>query len=51
MEINWKILALVAIVVVALFYFILTRNKKDRKELEEELNEDYPHPRDEGEKV
>lgn len=51
MEINWKVLALVAIAVIGLFYFILSRNKKDRIELEEELNEDYPHPKDEGEKV
>lgn len=39
---NWYIIIPVGIIALGLIYFLLTRNQKDEKEFEGELNEDYP---------
>lgn len=39
MKINTVIIAIVIVAILAFVYFIVKRNKKDRKELEKELNE------------
>jgi protein-S-isoprenylcysteine O-methyltransferase Ste14 len=41
---NWFIIALVAVVLVILILFLIIRNRKDEKELEEKLNQDYHKP-------
>ena len=40
-------IALFALGVLILLLFIIIRNKKDRKELENKLNQDYKKPKDE----
>jgi preprotein translocase subunit YajC len=41
MQINGTVLAIVAIILLALMLFMVVRNKKDRKKLEDQLNQDY----------
>ena len=38
---NWTTLIIVGILVVILVIFIIVRNQKDKKDLEETLNNDY----------
>ena len=47
MQINGTVLAIVAIILLALMVFMVVRNKKDRKKLEDQLNQDYKKPKDE----
>ncbi len=44
---NWAIIILVGISAIALIVFLIRRNQKDEKQLENKLNNDYPKPRDE----
>lgn len=44
---NWTVLILVGVAVIILIVWLLLRNKKDEQDLEKQLNEDYPKPRDE----
>ncbi|MFA6277195.1 MAG: hypothetical protein WC622_10630 [Pedobacter sp.] len=39
MKVNTIIIAIVIVAVLAFVYFIIKRNKKDQKELENELNQ------------
>ena len=43
---NWTIIVIVDIAVVALVVFLVLRNIKDKKELEEKIKQDYKKPRD-----
>jgi preprotein translocase subunit YajC len=45
------IIAIVVAIGAAFVYLLVRQNNKDEKKLEHDLNEDYPHPKDEGEKV
>jgi hypothetical protein len=47
MNLNGPVLAIIAVVLLALLLFLIIRNKKDRKELENTLNQDYKKPREE----
>jgi len=44
---NWLIICIVGILMIALIVFLINRNKKDMKDLVEELNKDYDSPRTE----
>jgi len=44
------ILILTGIVIVALIIFVVNRNQKDKKELEDILDNDYPKPKKHEEK-
>jgi len=41
MELNWMIVLLVAIAVIALIVYLIKRNIKDEEEYVQKLNEDY----------
>jgi FtsZ-interacting cell division protein ZipA len=43
---NWPILIVVALALIALVIFIIRRNQKDEKKFEEQLNSDYPKPKE-----
>ena len=38
MKINYVVIAIVVVVIIAFFYFVIKRNRKDQKELENDLN-------------
>lgn len=44
---NWTILVIFGIAVIALIIFLVVRNKKDEKEFEEVIKGDYPKPPEE----
>ncbi len=44
---NWFVLIPVAIALIALVIFMVKRNLKDEKEVEELLNNDYSKPKEE----
>lgn len=44
---NWLILILFGIAVIALLVFVIKRNQKDKKEFEHQLNEDFYKSKDE----
>jgi uncharacterized membrane-anchored protein YhcB (DUF1043 family) len=46
---NWPAIIIVGIILLALVVFLVKRNIKDEKEVEEQLKEDYPKPGDEKE--
>lgn len=43
---NWPVLIIFGILAVGLIVFLVVRNQKDAKELEEEIKHDYRKPRD-----
>ena len=43
---NWLIILIVGIFAGALIFFLVARNQKGKKEFTEQLNNDYPKPRD-----
>lgn len=43
---NWFIIFVVSIILVALMIFLVRRNFKDEKKFEKDLNKDFPHARD-----
>ena len=46
---NWTVLILFGIAIIALVVFLVLRNIKDKRQLEEQLKNDYPKPKgDEG---
>ena len=45
MEVNGTVLVIVGIILIALLLFMITKNKKDRKHFESQLNEDYKNPK------
>lgn len=48
---NWFIIIPVGIAVIALLYFVTRRNFKDEKKFEDQLNQNYPKPKDDKEDV
>lgn len=42
---NLLLSVIIAILLVALLLFIILKNRKDKKELEENIKQNYPHPR------
>jgi len=45
---NWPAIIIVGIILLALVVFLVKRNIRDEKEVEQQLKEDYPKPKDEG---
>ncbi len=45
MNINWTILIIVGLVILTLLVLLIVSNRKDRKNLENKLNNDYPKPK------
>jgi uncharacterized membrane-anchored protein YhcB (DUF1043 family) len=45
---NWPLIIIVGIILLALVVFLVKRNIKDEKEVEKQLEEDYPKPKEEG---
>ena len=45
---NWPAIIIVGIILLALVVFLVKRNIKDEKEVEQQLKEDYPKPKEEG---
>jgi len=39
MKINTVVIAIIVVAILAFLYFIIKRNRKDQKELEQELNQ------------
>jgi hypothetical protein len=46
MYMNWYILIPFGIAVIALIVFLVKRNQKDEVQLEDQLKNDYPKPKD-----
>ena len=44
---NWLLLVLFGIGVIALIIFLVVRNVKDEKQFENQLNDDYPKSKEE----
>ncbi len=44
---NWPVLIIFGIVVLALIIYLVVRNQKDEKELETQLKNDYPKTKEE----
>jgi septal ring-binding cell division protein DamX len=42
---NWYIIIVVGIAVLALLIFFIRRNIKDESDFEKQLKDDYPHPK------
>lgn len=47
MDINWPVIIITGVVLVALLLFLVYRNQKDKKKLEQKLNEDFKKSKDE----
>jgi hypothetical protein len=44
---NWIALSIFGIAAIALVVFLVLRNRKDEKDFEEQVNNDYPKAKDE----
>lgn len=44
---NWILLTIFGIAAIALVVFLVLRNRKDEKDFEEQVNNDYPKAKDE----
>ena len=44
MELNYFALAIIGLVLMVLLLFLVFKNKKDRRDLEKKLNQDYKKP-------
>ena len=44
---NWPIIILVGIAVIALIVYLVMRNQKDEKQFEQQIKNDYPKVKDE----
>jgi hypothetical protein len=44
---NWVVISITGILVIGLVVFTISRNLKDKKELEQKINNDYPKKKDE----
>lgn len=42
---NWTVIIIVGLAVIALIIFIIAKNLKDKKELEEKIMNDYRKPK------
>ena len=47
MDINWPVIIIPGVVLVAVLLFLVYRNQKDKKKLEQKLNEDFKKSKDE----
>lgn len=47
MKENWPYIFLVSVLSLAFIIFLIRQNRKDQKQLEKKLNEDYPKTKDE----
>lgn len=45
MKINWWILTIFFILAIALIVFLIRQNRKDEKEFEHQIDEDYKKPK------
>jgi uncharacterized membrane protein YqiK len=45
---NWPVIIIVGILLVALIVFLVRRNMKDEKEFETQVKNDYPKTKEEG---
>jgi uncharacterized membrane-anchored protein YhcB (DUF1043 family) len=45
---NWPVIIIVGIILLALVVFLVKRNIKDEKEVEQQLKDDYSKPKEEG---
>lgn len=45
---NWPVIILVSLAALALIIFLVKRNFKDEKNFEQQLNSDYPKPKEEA---
>lgn len=45
---NWPIIIVVGIAVIALIVFLVMRNQKDEKQFEQQVKNDFPKVKDEG---
>ncbi|MGB3006449.1 MAG: hypothetical protein WBC06_08080 [Chitinophagaceae bacterium] len=43
---NWPVIILISIVAIAFIAFLVIRNIKDERNLKNQLNNDYPKPKD-----
>jgi len=43
---DWYLIAIIGVMILALLVFVIRRNQKDKKELENKLNQDYRKPRE-----
>ena len=46
---NWPIVIVVGVAVIALIIFLVVRNNKDEKIFEDQLNNDFTKPKEESE--
>jgi hypothetical protein len=44
---NWTAIIIVGILIIALLVFIIAKNKKDKKDLVNKIENDYPKPHEE----
>jgi len=44
---NWTVLIIFGVAAIALIVFLVVRNIKDEKKVEDEIKNDYPKPRNE----
>ena len=44
---NWAVIIIVGVLLIALVVFLVKRNMKDEKEFEKQLDNDYHKPKDE----
>jgi len=47
MDINWPVIIITGVVLAALLLFLVKRNQRDKKNLEQKLNEDFRKTKDE----
>jgi hypothetical protein len=50
-ELNIAAIAIVAVLLAGLLVFLIAKNKKDKKEFEDQMNQDYPKSKDEEKDV
>ena len=43
---NWYIIIIVGVLLIALVVFLVKRNMADEKKFEEDMNQNYPHSKD-----
>ncbi len=44
MELNWLVIGIVIVGILALIFFLIRQNQKDEKDLEQKLNNDFKKP-------
>lgn len=46
MYMNWYVIIIVSLIIIALLVFLVVRNRKDEKDFEQQINQDYHHTKD-----